>query len=227
MFQQGIADQGDEKDADGEDEAAPAAIALIGGAAGKEAIFRAPGPVHIDSTLKRNIPQAQAMSASTMSERITPEFQAQANYIIEMIQKRAELKDGDGDAEVIGGSAGKGDPLLDPSDRVHGYRKYRRWVDDGLDIWKVSRGLPPRWQLILLAFTARARRALFPHLCSYLFGSHELWLHKVCAELFRRQQSASHPVSLARDLSSIWNHSPFSPRHESFLSAAQVGHDKE
>lgn len=136
MFQQGIADQGDDKDADGEDEAAPVAPTPAGGAAGKEAIFRAPGPIPIDSTLKRNIPQAQAMSASTMSERITPEFQAQANYIIEMIQKRAELRDGDGEAEPT--NVPKGDALLDPSDRVNGYRKYRRWVDDGLDIWKVS-----------------------------------------------------------------------------------------
>jgi transcription initiation factor TFIID subunit 5 len=28
--------------------------------------------------------------------------------------------------------------LLDPSDRIEGYKRYRRWVDDGLDMWKVS-----------------------------------------------------------------------------------------
>ena len=138
MFQQGIADQEEDKDADGEDEGG-APIAGAAGGGGREAIFRAPGPVPIDSTLKRNIPQAQALSASTLSERITPEFEAQAKYIIDMIQKRAELKDGDGDGDAppVAGAA-KGETLLDPSDRAQGYRRFRRWVDNGLEMWRVS-----------------------------------------------------------------------------------------
>ncbi|ORX35243.1 WD40-repeat-containing domain protein [Kockovaella imperatae] len=148
MFQQGIANQEDEKDADGEDEggataggtagAAGGANANASAAGGREAIFRAPGPIPIDSTLKRNIPQAQALSASTLSGRITPEFEAQAKYIIDLIQKRAELKDGDGDGaeDKVQAGGAKGDPILDPSDRVLGYRKFRRWVDDGLELWR-------------------------------------------------------------------------------------------
>ena len=143
-FQQGIADQsgGDgEKDADGEDDGV-----VVGGSAqktatgaGREAIFRAPGPVPVESTLKRNIPQAQSVSASTMSDRITPEFEAQAKYIIEQLQKRAEAKEGgDGkEAEDVIEVSEPGESLLDPSDRVEGYRRYRRWVDGGLDMWKV------------------------------------------------------------------------------------------
>ena len=117
-FKAGIAD---EHAGDGNDES-------------REAIFRAPGPVAIESTLKRNIPQAQAISASALSERITPDFEAQAKYIIEQMQKKfGAAAQGDGDDEV----AGNQDSLLDPSDRTEGYRRFRRWVDQGLDLWKV------------------------------------------------------------------------------------------
>ena len=134
MFQAGIADHGtgtDDKDGDGEDE--PIFLRRGSGQAGnREAIFRAPGPVPIESTLKRNIPQAQSVSASTMSERLTPEFEAQAKYIIEQLQKKVETQ---GTQEIEDAPAGES--LLDPSDRTQGYRRYRRWVDGGLDLWKV------------------------------------------------------------------------------------------
>ena len=138
MFQAGIADHGattvDDKDADGDDE--PMLVGRSSGlAGGREAIFRAPGPVPIESTLKRNIPQAQSASASTMSERLTPEFEAQARYIIDQLQKKVGAQ-ADGDEEIGPG----GEPLLDPSDRIQGYRRYRRWVDGGLDLWKVGLG---------------------------------------------------------------------------------------
>lgn len=138
MFQAGIADHGgptvDDKDADGEDEPMIPRRGS-GQAGGREAIFRAPGPVPIESTLKRNIPQAQSISASTMSDRLTSEFEAQARYIIDQLQKKIGAQ-ADGDGDVGPG----GDSLLDPSDRIQGYRRYRRWVDGGLDLWKVCDG---------------------------------------------------------------------------------------
>jgi transcription initiation factor TFIID subunit 5 len=97
-----------------------------------DAVFRAPGPVALDSAIKRNIPQAMSTSASTMSEHITPEFEAQAKYIIDALAKKVEAAGGEGKP------AEKGEMLLDPSDRIEGYKRYRRWVDDGLDMWKVS-----------------------------------------------------------------------------------------
>lgn len=102
------------------------------GAAAREARFVAPGPVPIDSNLKRNIPQAMTGSASTMSDKITSEFEAQAMYIIEAMQKRAqEVAETEQAVPEAPGS------LLDPSDRADGYTRYRRWVDGGLDLWKV------------------------------------------------------------------------------------------
>ncbi|WWD16408.1 hypothetical protein CI109_100834 [Kwoniella shandongensis] len=153
MFQQGIADQGGadgtatggaEKDADGEEEPTAGGVRRSSaGGAGKEAIFRAPGPVPLESNVKRNIPQAQAISASTMSDRITPEFEAQARYIIEQLQKKVEASaaqggDGDGDDGMkdLKDASGNQESLLDSSDRVEGYSRFRRWVDDGLDMWK-------------------------------------------------------------------------------------------
>lgn len=136
MLQQGIADQnggGDDKDADGVDEP----MVMRRGSAqagGREAIFRAPGPVPIESTLKRNIPQAMSVSASMLSERLTPEFEAQAKYVIEQLQRKLEANIGQGEDRP------RGDPLLDPSDRIEGYRRYRRWLDGVLDLWKVGDG---------------------------------------------------------------------------------------
>lgn len=104
------------------------------GASAREARFLAPGPVPIDANLKRNIPQAMMGSASTMSDKITPEFEAQAMYIIETMQKRAQ------DAAAVDEALPDApESLLDTSDRVEGYTRYRRWVDGGLDLWKVSR----------------------------------------------------------------------------------------
>lgn len=141
MFRQGFADGTEDKDADGEGE-----VETTGGRTrpsggggpstqpgGREAIFRAPGPVALDSAMKRNIPQAQFISASTMSERITPEFEAQAKYIIDALVKKQD--DAGGEDKP---STEKSEPLLDPSEMVEGYKRYMRWVDDGLDMWKVS-----------------------------------------------------------------------------------------
>jgi transcription initiation factor TFIID subunit 5 len=114
-----------------EDAAQSGDQALEGGVVG-DAVFRAPGPVALDSAIKRNIPQAMSTSASTMSEHITPEFEAQAKYIIDALAKKVEAAGGEGKP------AEKGEMLLDPSDRIEGYKRYRRWVDDGLDMWKVS-----------------------------------------------------------------------------------------
>jgi len=137
MFRQGIADQGGAGAGDADD----------GGEKGREAIFRAPEPVPIESTLKRNIPQAQTISASTLSDKITPEFEAQAKYIIDQLQKSVEARTAanvDEDAEDAPTAAGK-DMMLDVSERIEGYRRYRRWVDDGLDLWKV--GLDTRFPM--------------------------------------------------------------------------------
>lgn len=129
---------GDKRDSAGAGAAGSAA------AANREAIFRAPGPVSIESTLKRNMPQAQAVSASAMSERISPEFEAQAKYILDQLQKRMEAaqaqadkedEDGDGPAGAAANAAA-GESILDSSDRTDGYQRYRRWVDSGLDLWK-------------------------------------------------------------------------------------------
>ena len=68
-----------------------------------------------------------------MSERITPEFEAQAKYIIDQLTKKGDAAL----AEDVKPEGGAG-VLLDPSDRIEGYKRYRRWVDDGLDIWKVG-----------------------------------------------------------------------------------------
>jgi len=130
------------QDADGEDEPmsgaggdAPTAGArrASGGAATREARFLAPGPVPIDSALKRNIPQAMTGSVSTFADKVTPEFEAQATYIIDMLSKR--MGKDVGEEEPLGEAP---ESLLDPSDRADGYERYRRWVDGGLDLWKVS-----------------------------------------------------------------------------------------
>lgn len=134
MFDQGMVEGsggGEDKDADGEEEVVARRGSASGGVSGREAIFRAPGPVALDNAVKRNIPQAQFVSASTMSDRITPEFESQAKYIIDQLTQKAEAQ---ADTTQKGGE----EPLLDPSDRIEGYKRYRRWVDDGLDIWKVS-----------------------------------------------------------------------------------------
>ena len=129
--------EGAVNDAEGEDEPMPAAGGTTArrdsaGNAGREARFIAPGPVAIDSALKRNIPQAMTGSASTMSDSITPEFEAQAMYIIELMQKRSKENAAE---EAVPEPP---ESLLDPSDRAEGYKRYRRWVDGGLDLWKVS-----------------------------------------------------------------------------------------
>lgn len=128
---------GEEKDADGEEEgaggAATGAPARRGSAVGREAIFRAPQPIALDNMVKRNIPQATTVSASTMSDKITPDFIAQAKYIIEQLQTRLESTNGE---EEVGKPGQTPTAFIDPSDRVEGYRRYRQWVSGGLDMWK-------------------------------------------------------------------------------------------
>ncbi|OWZ26785.1 transcription initiation factor TFIID subunit 5 [Cryptococcus neoformans c45] len=107
----------------------------------REAIFRAPGPVPLESNIKRNIPQAQAVSASTMSDRITPEFEAQAKYIIEQLQKKVEAvqeEGGDEKEKELRDGAPVDGAMVDVSEKVTGYEAYRRWVDGGLDVWKAE-----------------------------------------------------------------------------------------
>ncbi|WVN87164.1 uncharacterized protein L203_102340 [Cryptococcus depauperatus CBS 7841] len=140
MFQQGIADQsGDGADAVGDViDGGKAEGSTAGGE--REAIFRAPGPVPLESNLKRNIPQAQNVSASTMADRITPEFEAQAKYIIEQLQKKVEAIQEEGEEKEK--ELKEGQPidgaLVDTSERVGGYIAYRRWLDNGLDMWKAE-----------------------------------------------------------------------------------------
>jgi transcription initiation factor TFIID subunit 5 len=130
-YRQGFADAAREGITEGDDDATGRSRATIQG----DAVFRAPGPISLEAALKRNLPQAMFPSASTMSDRITPEFEAQAKYSIDSLLKKNEANGGDGKP------AEKGEMLLDPSDRIEGYRRYRRWVDDGLDLWKVSHRL--------------------------------------------------------------------------------------
>lgn len=116
-------------------EAAPAAATTTAAAPGAEAIIRAPEPIALDNMVKRNIPQATTVSVSTMSDRITPEFIAQAKYVIDQLQTRLEAANAD---EEAGRPPQNPGAFIDPSDRVEGYKRYRNWVSEGLDLWRVS-----------------------------------------------------------------------------------------
>nr|XP_019001799.1 transcription initiation factor TFIID subunit 5 [Kwoniella mangroviensis CBS 8507]OCF65260.1 transcription initiation factor TFIID subunit 5 [Kwoniella mangroviensis CBS 8507] len=136
LFEQGIAEQGGNKNKDNASKDSEEK-------GGKEAVFRAPGPVPLESNVKRNIPQAQAVSASTLSLHITPEFEAQAKYIIEQLQAKVQATNANADQDgaddqnkELKDQAANQVSLLDPSDRVEGYKSFRRWVDGGLDLWK-------------------------------------------------------------------------------------------
>jgi transcription initiation factor TFIID subunit 5 len=109
----------------------------------QEAIFRAPGPVSLDNHLKRNIPQATTISASAQTEAITPEFIAQAKHIVERLSKQEGAKEADAakGKESIGGN---NISLLDPGERVIGYKRFRHWVENSLDHWRVSNSRPPQ-----------------------------------------------------------------------------------
>lgn len=185
---------GGEKDADGEaEERAPDANATL------EAVFRAPGAIPLETMVKRNIPQATAVSVSTMSDRITPEFIAQSKYIIEKLQARLEEQ-----AEEAEGRPGMSQAsFIDPSDRVDGYKRYRRWVSDGLDMWKfeldnVSFPLFAHTFLDLVDFgfteaaqkfykdNAEHHRVYHPSELSYLAGinaPHQILLDPYCQRL--------------------------------------------
>lgn len=139
------------------------------GGPGKEAIFKASEPVPIEVALKRNIPQAQNFSASTLSDRITPEFETQAKYIIDMVTKKLGGKEAD---EEPADAPERQDRIMDVSDRVEGYRRYRKWVDNGLDLWKVSplrSPVIPRGPLTLSP-PAGARFPVISHLRVHISG---------------------------------------------------------
>jgi hypothetical protein len=96
--------------------------------------------------IKRNLPQAQASSASTSAYYLTPEFIAQAEDVINRHKAGAQANAAATSASVSKalasdqGNAGQGSQsvLLDSSDRVMGYLKLREWVEAGLEGWKVS-----------------------------------------------------------------------------------------
>jgi transcription initiation factor TFIID subunit 5 len=102
----------------------------------QEATFRAPGPVSLDNHLKRNIPQASTVSASSLTDAITPEFIAQAEHIVERLSKQDGAKESEAakGKETVGGNAVS---LLDPAERVIGYKRFKLWIENSLDHWKV------------------------------------------------------------------------------------------
>ncbi|KAL1411834.1 Transcription initiation factor TFIID subunit 5 [Vanrija albida] len=211
-----LTEKGEEKDADGEEEDAggPAAGAPVrrGSAVGREAIFRAPQPITLDNMVKRNIPQATTVSASTMSDKVTPDFIAQAKYIIEQLQTRLESTNGE---EEIGKPGQTPAAFIDPSDRVEGYRRYRQWVSGGLDMWKfeldnVSFPLFAHTFLDLIDFgfteaaqrfyqeNAEAHKVYHPSELSYLSSitaSHQILLDPYC----QRLRSEKYHVPLSRN----------------------------
>ncbi|KLT41252.1 WD40 repeat-like protein, partial [Cutaneotrichosporon oleaginosum] len=177
-----------------------------------EAVIRAPGAIPLETMVKRNIPQATTVSVSTMSDRITPEFIAQSKYIIEKLQARLEEQ-----ADVEEGRAPglSQTSFIDPSDRVEGYKRYRRWVSDGLDMWKfeldnVSFPLFAHTFLDLIDFgfteaaqkfyqdNAEHHRVYHPSELSYLAGinaPHQILLDPYC----QRLRSERYQVPMSRN----------------------------
>lgn len=95
--------------------------------------------------IKRNLPQAQASSASTSAYYLTPDFIAQAEDVINRHKAGAQANAAATNASISKALATDGTPgaasqnvLLDSSDRVMGYLKLREWVEAGLEGWKVS-----------------------------------------------------------------------------------------
>ncbi|KAJ9109330.1 hypothetical protein QFC21_000659 [Naganishia friedmannii] len=103
--------------------------------------------------IKRNLPQAQASSASTSAYYLTPEFMAQAEDVINRHKAGAQAgaaatnssiaqavitSGGGGGAAAAGaqGMFGAQGVLLDSTDRIMGYVKLRQWVEAGLEGWK-------------------------------------------------------------------------------------------
>lgn len=102
--------------------------------------------------IKRNLPQAQASSASTSAYYLTPEFMAQAEDVINRHKAGAQagaaatnssiaqavISSGGAGAAGTQGMFGSQGVLLDSTDRIMGYVKLRQWVEAGLEGWKVS-----------------------------------------------------------------------------------------
>ncbi|KAJ9125668.1 hypothetical protein QFC22_000630 [Naganishia vaughanmartiniae] len=99
--------------------------------------------------IKRNLPQAQASSASTSAYYLTPEFMAQAEDVINRHKAGAQAGAAATNSSIAqaviasGGGApgaqgmfGAQGVLLDSTDRIMGYVKLRQWVEAGLEGWK-------------------------------------------------------------------------------------------
>lgn len=79
--------------------------------------------------LKRNLPQAQTISASTSAYYIAPEHLSQAE---DLVQKQKAIA-------AAGAAGGPGSDMraLDVTIRIKGYLKFRQWIEAGLEGWKV------------------------------------------------------------------------------------------
>lgn len=80
--------------------------------------------------LKRNLPQAQTISASTSAYYIAPEHLSQAE---ELVQKQKAIA-----AAAAAGGPGSDMRALDVTTRIKGYLKFRQWIEAGLEGWKVG-----------------------------------------------------------------------------------------
>lgn len=92
--------------------------------------------------IKRNLPQAQASSASTSAYYLSPDFIAQAEDLINRHKAGAAANAAATNtsiAQATGtGTGAQGGVLLDTTDRLMGYVKVKEWVEAGLEGWKVS-----------------------------------------------------------------------------------------
>lgn len=91
----------------------------------------------LDEMLKRNLPQAFSLSSSTTAYPITPEFMHQAENVVAMHLEKVQRSAANAAGAGPGAAAGQ-IPLLDSVERIKGYVELRKWVERGLDIWKVS-----------------------------------------------------------------------------------------
>lgn len=78
--------------------------------------------------LKRNLPQAQSVSASTSAYYLSPDHIAQAEDLLQRHKASQALA-------AAGGGAGEL-RLIDTTVRIRGYIKFRQWIEAGLEGWK-------------------------------------------------------------------------------------------
>lgn len=90
--------------------------------------------------IKRNLPQAQASSASTSAYYLSPDFIAQAEDLINRHKAGAAANAAATNTSIAQatGTGQQGGVLLDTTDRLMGYSKVKEWVEAGLEGWKVS-----------------------------------------------------------------------------------------